>query len=148
MSRWPYETPQERFWAKVERQTQDACWIWMRVKSRGYGRFWHKGRWEKAHRFAYELLVGPIPEGLTIDHLCRNRACVNPAHMETVDMRTNLLRGVGPSAIAAKATHCPKGHPYDLLNTYYNPSGHRRCRICHHQQQQNMSLKNSTRNPV
>ncbi len=83
-----------------------------------------------AHRAAYELYVGPIPEGLTIDHLCRNTLCVNPAHLEAVTMRENILRGTGPSAQAARKTHCLRGHPFDDGNTLFRATGKRVCRAC------------------
>lgn len=77
-----------------------------------------------AHRVAYELLIGPIPAGMTLDHLCRNRLCVNPVHLEAVTNRVNILRGTSPAAIHARKVACPNGHPY---------SGRERrgTRICH-----------------
>ena len=83
-----------------------------------------------AHRVAYELLIGPIPAGLELDHLCRNRLCVNPAHLEPVTRQTNQHRGASVSGISVRATHCPEGHPYDADNTYVRPNGHRVCREC------------------
>jgi len=83
-----------------------------------------------AHRFAYEALVGPIPEGLKLDHLCRNRACVNPDHTEPVTDRVNTLRGFGPTAMNARATHCSEGHEFTDENTYLNQSGSRVCLTC------------------
>ena len=96
----PLECPapiSARFWAKVDKT--ETCWLWTGGQSAGYGRFGFKGRPNLgAHRFAYELLVGPIPPGLDLDHLCRVRNCVNPDHLEPVTRRENLLlRGGGPS---------------------------------------------------
>lgn len=123
-------TAEERFWAKVEKQ-EGGCWLWTgAITSHGYGQFKVDGRLVGAHRFAYELLVGPIPLGLTLDHLCRIRHCVNPSHLEAVTNRENTLRGEGITARAARVTHCPQSHPYDLFNTYVSPRGDRRCRIC------------------
>ena len=82
-----------------------------------------------AHRMIYELLVGPIPDGLEIDHLCRNRGCVNPGHMEPVTHRENLMRGDTVAAANPAKTHCIRGHPYDDENTYRYGS-HRYCRAC------------------
>jgi len=127
----------ERFWAKVNEAAPNGCWEWTGARDRGYGRFSDGRRTVYAHRFAYEELVGPIPEGKQLDHLCRNRACVKviadksgPAHLEPVTGRVNTLRSKGVTAIAARATRCPQGHPYDLHNTYFNPRGHRSCRTC------------------
>jgi hypothetical protein len=127
----------DRFWEKVDRRGPKECWPWLAGKNRwGYGHL-HVGskadfshRLVSAHRLVYELVVGPIPEGLTIDHLCRNRACVNPAHLEPVTNRINILRGIGAAALHAKKTHCPQGHPYDEENTYIYPNGARYCREC------------------
>lgn len=82
-----------------------------------------------AHRKIYEAIIGPIPAGLNIDHLCRNRACVNPWHMEPVTQHVNVMRGSSPWAKHAKATHCPSGHAYDEENTYLY-RGSRYCRTC------------------
>jgi hypothetical protein len=109
----------------------DACWIWLGSKDRnGYGRVFRN---KLAHRHAFEIFVGAIPVALTIDHLCRNRACVNPLHLEAVSKRINTLRGQGPAARNALKSHCPQGHPYDAANTYVAPDGGRNCRRCNAQ---------------
>lgn len=98
----------------------------------GYGTF-HAGKKLRtyAHRWSYQYHVGPIPDGMHLDHLCRNPKCVNPEHLEPVTCRENLLRGVGPSALHAAKTHCPAGHPYVGDNLYVHPrKGYRVCRAC------------------
>ena len=123
--------PEKRFWSKVKMGNPDDCWLWMgKIERNGYGRFWFDSHFVGAHRFAYELTHGPIPKGLTIDHKCRNRACVNPLHLEPVSIQINVLRGVGLTAQFAAKTHCPQGHPYDMFNTYINRKGARVCRQC------------------
>ena len=121
----------ERFWTKVHKT--DTCWLWTGGISHGYGSFDLPGvgRWRavRAHRFAYEALVGPIPEGMVIDHLCRVKACVNPDHLEPVTQRTNLLRGQSFAAVNAAKTHCVHGHEFTPANTIVSP-GRRRCRSC------------------
>lgn len=122
-----------RFWSKVDRRGPNECWPWCGPLGNGYGLFVAKpfyANTQRAHRVAYELMVGPIPEGLHIDHLCRNRGCVNPAHMEPVTCAENVLRGVGFGAINRAKTHCPQGHAYDAANTYINKNGRRQCRAC------------------
>jgi HNH endonuclease len=123
----------ERFWAKVDRRGPDDCWPWLACRNpRGYGWFGLAHRKNvKAHRYAYELLVRQIPPGLTLDHLCRNPSCVNPAHLEPVTVKENVLRGDGRTAINARKTHCPAGHAYDVANTYVDRHGSRECRACH-----------------
>lgn len=124
-----------RFWSKVE-VDESGCWRWTGARAHGYGRFWAGRRSaaghpsaEMAHRFAYELLVGQIPDGLEIDHLCRNRACVNPAHLEPVTRLINQRRGNAPMQAQRKQTHCKRGHAFDDENTYIW-RGMRRCRRC------------------
>ena len=107
-----------------------GCWVWAGKRSaRGYGMVRMGSRTRMAHALFYEGLVGPIPEGLELDHLCRNRSCVNPAHLEPVTHRVNTQRGLAGKYQAAK-THCPQGHPYDEANTYRKPDGGRGCRAC------------------
>lgn len=114
--------------------TTDECWPWKnKTRCDGYGTF-GKQPARAAHRVAYELAKGPIPDGMVIDHLCRNRECVNPTHLEAVTQRENLLRSphTMPNVNAAK-THCPHGHPYDEANTYVkwrNGRPVRECRAC------------------
>jgi len=115
-------TTEQRFWAKVERPTDDGCWPWTACLNRGYGQFCvGGGRRVCAHRFSYELLGGPIPDGLTIDHLCRVKHCVNPAHLEPVTARENTRRG--------RKTHCKRGHEFTTENTFRSAKG-RECRQC------------------
>jgi hypothetical protein len=83
-----------------------------------------------AHRWSWEKVNGSVPDDLHIDHLCRNRACVNPAHLEPVTRRENILRGVGITAQNARKTHCKNGHEFTEANTYIRPGGHRGCREC------------------
>lgn len=116
---------QERFWEKVEKT--DSCWIWKGgLMGGGYG------KWENsnAHRFAYKTLVGDIPEGLQLDHLCRNRQCVNPKHLEPVTAKVNTLRGESPSAKQARQTHCKRGHEFTEENTYWTTPTAKNCRAC------------------
>jgi hypothetical protein len=129
------KSPLDRFWPKVDRS--GTCWLWTsKINNRGYGLFSLNGRMVAAHRVAYELLVGPIPEGHDVDHVrergCVNRHCVNPSHLEPVTHRENLLRGSGFAAVNAAKTHCPRGHEYTPENTYVNPhpDGGRICRTC------------------
>jgi hypothetical protein len=114
----------DRFWSKVERGPE--CWAWAGSRSDGYGRFSLGGRPQRAHRLAWEALRAPIPDGMTIDHLCRNRACVNPDHMEVVTPEENTRRGA-----ANRPRHCPAGHAYAPENTRIDTRGARRCRECH-----------------
>jgi hypothetical protein len=90
----------------------------------------YAGRVRQAHRFAWELLRGAIPDGLTLDHLCRNRRCVNPDHLEPVTAVENTMRGQAPHAINARKTHCLRGHAFDEENTYVRSDGARICRAC------------------
>lgn len=112
----------------------DACWPWIgRLNPYGYGSsslVLASGRHERgAHRIVYSLLVGPIPEGLQLDHLCRNPRCVNPAHLEPVTMVENLLRGVNPPAVNARMVTCQRGHPFDGIHHRYGRP-FRYCKTC------------------
>lgn len=131
----------ERFLPKFERLSDSECWMWSAHRDRGgYGQFSVGGRLRRAHRVAYELFVGPIPEGRQIDHTCHDpqtcaggrscphRACVNPAHLQPVTNRENVLRGIGPTAVNAAKTHCNHGH--SLEDAYIERDGGRNCRHC------------------
>ena len=108
-----------------------GCWPWIgSVQGGGYGIIQRHRKNILAHRAVYELLVGKIPDGLTLDHLCRNRICVNPAHLEPVTNRENRMRGYSPPAIYARRTHCSKGHDYTPHNTRIAPKGFRICLTC------------------
>lgn len=114
------------FTAKVAVESS-GCWTWTaHLDADGYGRLSRRGFSSYAHRVAYELQVGPIPSALVVDHLCRVRHCVNPAHLEPVTFAENIRRGV--SAHGSKPT-CPSGHDYDEANTYRR-AGKRHCRAC------------------
>lgn len=127
-----------RFWDRV--LVGDGCWEWQGKKNdQGYGLFSLKSVWYLAHRIAYEDRVGPIPEGLVLDHVkergCTSRSCVNPSHLEPVTQVENNRRAGQTTLAAANAakTHCPAGHPYDEANTYVDRKGGRNCRLCHNE---------------
>lgn len=136
----PRPTLEERLWSKVdkagpipaERPDLGRCWVWTAsLNSMGYGQLMvveapGRRRPNRAHRLAYELTVGPIPEGLELDHLCCNKRCVNPAHLEPVTHAENVRRAV------ANDETCRNGHPRTEANTYRwgGRNGHRTCRIC------------------
>lgn len=132
-------TTAERFWSKVE--ITDRCWLWTAATSRGYGKFNvgarpnGSGIMVPAHRWAYEHLVGPIPAGFQIDHLCRVTECVNPDHLEAVTPRVNVLRSESVSAKAAARTHCPQGHAYEDHGRTNKRNGWRQCRVCDRERQ-------------
>jgi hypothetical protein len=117
--------------ARMEEQIDAGdCWEWTgRLFWDGYGVVWYRRKQKRAHRMMYELLVGPIPDGLQIDHLCRNPKCVNPDHLEPVTQRENLLRGMSKPARQLRQTHCMHGHELTPDNTYAW-RGERHCRVC------------------
>ncbi|MGW2484952.1 HNH endonuclease signature motif containing protein [Streptomyces sp. NPDC001571] len=112
-------------------ETPAGCWQWTGyLTPNGYGRLSVGGVQQYAHRLAYETFLGPIPPGLVIDHLCRNRGCMNPAHLDAVPQRLNVLRGENQAAHRARQSACLRGHRFDLANTYRAPNGTRKCRRC------------------
>lgn len=123
--------------AENQASNPDGCWEWHGVRSLGYGHIsvMENGRpvKRKVHRVAYKLVVGPIPEGMHLDHLCRNPPCYNPKHLEAVTARTNILRGIGVAPRNAAKTHCKHGHEFTAENIKWqhkNGKNYRTCRAC------------------
>jgi hypothetical protein len=134
----------DQLFAKAIPVPHSGCWVWLgHVGNDGYARVSLKrSHYSSAHRLAYMLAKGPIPEGLNLDHLCRVRCCINPDHLEPVTDRVNILRGQGHAAVNAKKTHCPLGHSYDPGNTFLNHGGRQReCLICRREQSAAASRK-------
>lgn len=123
-----------RFWSQVDRsgtQSHPHCWPWVNGKTQGYGVMHVGTRAIKAHRISYTLLVGEIPPHLELDHLCRNRACCNPAHLEPVSHQENMLRGETITRRFRERTQCGQGHPLSGPNLSRRANGSRRCLTCH-----------------
>jgi hypothetical protein len=121
-------TPEERFWSKV--LVTEGCWWWLDKPHRGYGRFSLRGRVHRAHRLAWELTFGALPVELVADHLCENKLCVFPMHLEFVPTAENIRRGPAGRHNALK-THCPHGHAYaDTAVGGYRKRGRRKCGEC------------------
>lgn len=135
MNQTEAKTGTNRLWEKSIYNAQTGCWIWQgAMNSEGYGQIRVEGKTLYAHRVAYESFYGPIPTDLIIDHLCRNRACINPWHMELVTNLENIQRGEAGLWFGQKQRmkpFCPNGHQYDEENTYFRPGGGRSCRACH-----------------
>lgn len=133
----------ERFWKFVERgPAPHDCWRWRGALRRGYGTFWLNGRNVQAHVVAYTALIGKVPDGFQLDHVCHDprlcqladdcphRACVNPDHLQVATHRSNSLRSGNPMAGFARATFCKNGHEFTMANTYLRPTGGRTCKAC------------------
>lgn len=132
LSKLDRESPWEvRFWRKVDKAGAGGCWLWTSsTRGEGYGKFSGSSvGTDSAHRISYILLVGPIPDGLELDHLCRVRNCVNPDHLEPVTNAENVRRAFAASP-RARPTHCKHGHEFTTENTLMEEGGGRRCRIC------------------
>lgn len=134
-----------KLWDKVSLTSSD-CWEWTAHRDKcGYGRMCTEGKLQSAHRLAYEAAVGPIPKGLELDHLCRNRGCINPEHLEPVTHRENMLRGLA-GAWQRATTHCPHGHEYNAENTLIAPrpnGAHQRiCKACNQKAMKAWRAKN------
>lgn len=123
----------------------NGCWLWTGAKSvSGYGHVRYRRKVCVVHRVVYELLVGPIPDGLVLDHLCRVRHCCAPTHLEPVTDAENIARGAGLAPQEAARTHCPAGHAYDEVNTYVTPTrpNARYCRACHNERSREWRARN------
>lgn len=117
----------ERFDSNVIPEPMSGCFLWIGgVFNTGYGQFCTSAKTWRAHRFAYVRARGPIPEGLVLDHLCRNKLCVNPLHLEAVTNRVNTIRGIGPASARANRPRCVRGHDYDRITK----KGARKCSTC------------------
>jgi len=123
----------QNFVQKIEIDPLTFCWNWIgHIIRKGYGYFHFNNKDGLAHRFAYKYWKGEIPTGLELDHLCNNKKCVNPSHLEVVTHVENMRRAIIPKGIYSKEgkkTHCPQGHEYNEKNTFYRKSG-RHCKIC------------------
>jgi len=122
-----------RFWKRIDKAGPGGCWLWTGDQTpRGYGVVRYNGKTPRVHRLVYHFLVGPLPHMrvLQLDHTCRNRLCCNPAHLELVTARENLMRGETHAAANAAKTHCMHGHPLANANLYRAKSGARVCKVC------------------
>ena len=132
----PFKTLSDRIFPRI-RLTSHGCWEWTGNKNvKGYGRFWMRGKDYMSHRVIYEHFKGRVSSNLCLDHLCRNRACQNPDHLEPVTNAINLKRGESFSTLNGNKTHCHRGHEFSKTNTYLTPQGRRKCRACARLQKQ------------
>lgn len=123
------DTPLQRLRRAAVVGEPDQCWPANECDRGGYGRVRWRNKTYRAHRFAYEIMVGPIPDGFELDHLCGNRRCVNPAHLEPVTHQENVRRGASPAARIARGGRCSRGHEYTPENTHIRGNS-RECRTC------------------
>jgi hypothetical protein len=135
----------DRFWAKVSPEPNTGCWLWTGALSgsRKYGSFYYDGRMQKAHRVAYQIFVGPVPDGLDLDHLCRVPSCCNPDHLEPVTRSENLRRSPDMDRNSNK-THCCRGHKFTAVNTIWRTQGWRGCRACMNMHMRNWRERNAS----
>lgn len=134
----------QRFWSRVHKT--NGCWIWLGATNpKGYGQFfWKRGDashsyTRPAHIVAYELSLGPVPKGRELDHICQNRRCVNPAHLEPITHKENLMRGDTVCARKKMQTHCVNGHAFSPENTAFEKNGTRRCIECRRARQRRVA---------
>ena len=123
----------ERISSKISVDRLSGCWVWVACRyPNGYGQIYWDGKMRLAHRIVYTLLIEEIPKGLDIDHLCRNRSCVNPKHLEPVTHRENVMRGNSPVVDQVSRTHCPQGHELSGSNLVASmlKDNKRACRQC------------------
>ena len=129
----------ERLISKVDWKSEGSCWDWLgTINEYGYPKISIENHPRRAHRISYEAFIGPIPKGLDLDHLCRNRKCINPKHLEPVTRKENLNRspitfwrgGQTTAKIKKSRTHCKHGHEWSEENTYIHTYGWRVCREC------------------